>query len=163
MRIYAYIRRIYSQYWASKMTPEAAKKYESCNCLAVRQAARYLTQFYDQFLAPSGLRSTQFSILGKLMGYGPLSINALAKELVMDRTTLGRNMLPLQREGLIEIVAGTADRRTKELRLTKAGVERLRAAAPGWAQAQARFEQAFGRKRSAELRTLLDDVVASEL
>ncbi|GAB2178086.1 MarR family winged helix-turn-helix transcriptional regulator [Dongia sp. agr-C8] len=145
------------------MTPEAAMKFEQCNCLAIRQAARYLTQFYDQFLAPSGLRSTQFSILGKLRGYGPLSINALAKELVMDRTTLGRNMLPLQREGLIEIVPGTADRRTKELRLTEAGIERLRAATPGWNEAQSRFEQAFGRKRSSELRALLDDVVASEL
>jgi DNA-binding MarR family transcriptional regulator len=145
------------------MTPEAAMKFEQCNCLAIRQAARYLTQFYDQFLAPSGLRSTQFSILGKLRGYGPLSINGLAKELVMDRTTLGRNMLPLQREGLIEIVPGTADRRTKELRLTQAGIERLHAATPGWNQAQSRFEQAFGRKRSSELRALLDDVVDSEL
>jgi DNA-binding MarR family transcriptional regulator len=145
------------------MTPEAAAKFEQCNCLAVRQAARYLTQFYDQYLAPAGLRTTQFSILAKLRGYGPLSINALAKELVMDRTTLGRNMLPLEREGLIEIVPGAADRRTKELRLTQAGVERLRAAAPGWEQAQSRFEKAFGRTRSSELRALLDDVVAAEL
>ena len=145
------------------MTPEAAAKFEQCNCLAVRQAARYLTQFYDQYLAPSGLRSTQFSILGKLRGYGPLSINALAKQLVMDRTTLGRNMLPLQREGLIEIVPGAADRRTKELRLTEAGVERLNAAAPAWNQAQSQFEQAFGNKRSSELRALLNGVVTSEL
>jgi len=146
-----------------RMTPEAAAKFQQCNCLAVRQAARYLTQFYDQYLASSGLRTTQFSILAKLMGYGALSINALAKELVMDRTTLGRNMLPLEREGLIEIVPGTTDRRTKELRLTKAGQERLRAAAPGWTEAQEKFEASFGRKRSAELRGLLDQVVASEL
>jgi len=145
------------------MTPEAAAKFQQCNCLAVRQAARYLTQFYDQFLAPSGLRATQFSILGMLRGYGPLSINALAKELVMDRTTLGRNMLPLEREGLIEIVPGTTDRRMKELRLTKAGADRLRAAAPGWSAAQAKFEAAFGQKRSAELRALLEGVVASGL
>lgn len=145
------------------MTSESALKFEQCNCLAVRQAARYLTQFYDQFLAPSGLRSTQFSILGKLRGYGPLSINALAKELVMDRTTLGRNMLPLQREGLIEIAPGAADRRTKQLRLTQAGIERLRAATPGWNEAQSRFEQAFGRNRSSELRALLDDVVTAAL
>jgi DNA-binding MarR family transcriptional regulator len=145
------------------MTPDAAAKFQQCNCLAVRQAARYLTQFYDQFLASSGLRTTQFSILAKLRGFGPLSINALAKELVMDRTTLGRNMLPLEREGLIEIVPGSSDRRTKELRLTGAGVARLRAASPGWNQAQSRFEEAFGRKRSSELRGLLREVVESEL
>jgi DNA-binding MarR family transcriptional regulator len=145
------------------MTPEAAAKFQQCNCLAIRQAARYLTQFYDRFLASSGLRTTQFSILAMLRGFGPLSINALAKELVMDRTTLGRNMLPLEREGLIEIVPGSSDRRTKELRLTQVGVQRLRAASPGWDQAQSRFEEAFGRKRSSELRGLLREVVASEL
>jgi len=145
------------------MSNEAAINFEQCNCLAIRQAARYLTQFYDQFLAPSGLRTTQFSILAKLRGYGPLSINAVAKELVMDRTTLGRNMLPLEREGLIEIVPSASDRRAKKLRLTQAGVERLQAATPGWEQAQSRFERAFGRNRSSELRALLDDVVASDL
>src|SRR3954452_1479173 len=61
-----------------------------CNCLALRQAARHVTQFYDQYLASTGLRSTQFSILAKLQGLGPTTINALARELVMDRTTLGR-------------------------------------------------------------------------
>lgn len=145
------------------MTSEAAARFEQCNCLAIRQAARHLTQFYDRLLAPSGLRSTQFSILAKLKGYGPLQINALAKELVMDRTTLARNMLPLEREGLIEIVPSAADRRSKELRLTKAGVERLRDAAPAWDEAQSRFEQAFGPKQSSQLRALLGGAVAAEL
>jgi DNA-binding MarR family transcriptional regulator len=135
--------------------------FEQCNCLAVRQAARHITQFYDQFLAPAGLRTSQFSILAKLQGFGPLSINALAAELVMDRTTLGRNILPLERDGLIEITPGSSDRRTKQLRLTKAGAARLRAAAPGWKEAQARFEEVFGRKRSSELRGSLHDVVSS--
>jgi len=66
---------------------------EECNCLAVRQAARHITQFYDQFLAPSGLRTTQFSILAKLRRLGLMTINALAAEMVMDRTTLSRNIL----------------------------------------------------------------------
>lgn len=145
------------------MTPEAAAKFQQCNCLAVRQAARHLTQFYDQFLASAGLRTTQFSILAKLMGFGPLSINALAKELVMDRTTLGRNILPLEREGLIEIVPGTSDRRMKELRLTKSGVERLGAASHGWSEAQAKFEVSFGHQRSTEMRALLHQAAAAEL
>ena len=61
-----------------------------------------------------------------------MTINALAADLVMDRTTLGRNILPLQREGLIAVVKGRTDRRSKELRLTEAGAERLRAAVNGW-------------------------------
>ena len=78
-----------------------------CNCLAVRQAARRVTQFYDRFLAPSALRTTQFSILSWLSRAGPMSIHALAQAMVMDRTTLGRNILPLERG--VEIVGAFGD------------------------------------------------------
>ena len=67
---------------------------EDCNCFAVRSAARHVTQLYDQVLAPVGLRVTQFSILAKLRRRGPLTINALAEEMVMDRTTLGGTSSP---------------------------------------------------------------------
>ena len=134
-----------------------------CNCLALRQAARHVTQFYDQLLAPSGLRATQFSILAKLRRLGPLSINALAKELVMDRATLGRNILPLQREGLVAVVKGKVDRRSKELCLTDGGLARLREAVKGWTEAQTRFEATFGGARTVELRSLLHAVAASDL
>jgi DNA-binding MarR family transcriptional regulator len=131
--------------------------------LALRQASRHVTQFYDQSLASSGLRTTQFSILIRLRLAGPMTINALAKALVMDRTTLGRNILPLEREGLIDVVSGRADRRSKVLRLTKAGAARLRAARAGWTQAQAKFEAAFGGRRAAGLRALLQAVTATDL
>ena len=78
---------------------------EDCNCFAVRSAARHVTQLYDQLLAPVGLRVTQFSILAKLERKGPLTINVLADDLVMDRTTLGRNIRPLERDGLISVEA----------------------------------------------------------
>ena len=136
---------------------------EECNCLAVRQAARHITQFYDQFLTPSGLRTTQFSILAKLRLLGPMTINALAANLVMDRTTLGRNILPLERDGLIAVEKGSRDRRSKALRLTEAGAARFRAAVKGWAQAQKQFEAAFGAKRTVDLRALLHAVAATDL
>src|SRR5262249_3847201 len=126
------------------------------------QAARHVSQFYDQFLAPHELRTTQYSILARLQRRGAMSINALAAELVMDRTTLGRNILPLQREGLISIGPGREDRRSKELGLTKAGAARLRAAVDGWRRAQARFEAAVGGKRAKELRALLHDVAIND-
>ncbi len=135
----------------------------ACNCLAIRQAARRVTQFYDRCLAPTGLLSTQFSILAKIKRLGPLTISALAGELVMDRTTLGRNVLPLERDGLICVKKGSSDGRSKELHLTKAGSERFRAGMKRWAEAQARFESTIGIKRAAELRALLRAVVTSEL
>jgi DNA-binding MarR family transcriptional regulator len=136
---------------------------EMCNCHAVRAAARHVTQAYDAFLAPTGLRTSQFSILANLKRTGPLTINTLAEDMVMDRTTLGRNILPLERDGLIRIQPSGSDRRAKELHLTKAGESRLRAALKGWTAAQARFESAYGAKRAAELRAMLRAVVASEL
>ena len=134
----------------------------ACNCLALRQAARHVTQFYDQFLASCGLRTTQYSIIARLQRKGPMTINALAGELVMDRTTLGRNILPLQRDGIIDIGPGKSDRRSKELRLTDAGAARFGAALKVWAEAQAQFEAEFGVKRAKELRTLLHEVATSE-
>ena len=136
---------------------------EDCNCFAVRSAARHISQFYDQFLAPVGLRTTQFSILSKLKRRGPLTINALAKVMVMDRTTLGRNVLPLERDGLIRIEPMPSNRRAKDLRLTDAGEKRLQAATKEWMRAQAQFEARFGVRRAAELRGLLRSVVANDL
>ena len=144
------------------MTADAATGPEDCNCYAVRAAARHVSQFYDQVLAPTGLRTTQFSILSKLRRKGPLNINALAADMAMDRTTLGRNILPLQRDGLITVEPDAADRRAKALRVTKAGEKRLQAAREKWVVAQARFENVFGRRRAAELRGLLRSVVAGE-
>jgi len=145
------------------MPSDPATPSKECNCLALRQAARHVTQFYDQCLAPSGLRTTQLSILAKLKRLGPLTINALARELVMDRTTLGRTMLPLERDGLISIEDGSLDRRSKELAVTKTGTERLQRAAKLWVEAQKKFEESFGARRAADLRGLLGEVVSCEL
>jgi len=108
------------------------------------------------------LRATQYSILARLQRNGTMTISALAAELVMDRTTLGRNILPLERDGLIAVGSGKSDRRSKELRLTDRGVARFRTALKGWQEAQARFETTFGAKRAKELRTLLHQVVMYE-
>jgi DNA-binding MarR family transcriptional regulator len=135
----------------------------ACNCLALRQATRHVTQFYDQFISPLGLRATQYSILARLARRGAMTINALAAELVMDRTTLGRNIRPLQRDGLIAVGPGKSDRRSKEVQLTRVGVERFQAAQKGWTKAQAEFERAYGVKRAKVLRTLLEDVTSREL
>ena len=145
------------------MSTDASLGPNDCNCLAARQAARHITQFFFRFLVLSGLRTTQFSILARLRRLGPMTINTLAADLVMDRTTLGRNILPLERDGLITVEQGSRDRRSKELRLTKAGVARFRAARKGWTQAQRQFSAAFGAERTVDLRTLLHAVAATKL
>jgi DNA-binding MarR family transcriptional regulator len=136
---------------------------EICTCLAIRQAARHVTQFYDQHLAPCGLRTTQYSILARLRQEGRMTINRLAEVIVMDRTTLGRNILPLQRDGLIAATQGTVDRRSKELYLTDVGLERLSEARAYWAKAQAGFDAAFGSGQDSRLRALMRTVTSTEL
>jgi DNA-binding MarR family transcriptional regulator len=131
-----------------------------CNCLAIRQAARQVTQLYDRHLAPAGLRTTQFSLLARLERAGPLAINELAARMVMDRTTMGRALRPLQREGLVAIDPGR-DARTRALRLTPAGKRRLAKAVPLWRQAQDAFEASFGSTEAARLRATLARVVTA--
>jgi DNA-binding MarR family transcriptional regulator len=145
------------------MPSDTMPSAEDCNCYAVRAAARHVTQAYDQFLAPTGLRTTQFSILAKLKRRGPLTINALADDMVMDRTTVGRNILPLERDGLIRTAPSASDGRAKELHLTAAGLRRLEAAAKRWRDAQSHFDETFGAKRAAELRGLLRAVVGTDV
>jgi DNA-binding MarR family transcriptional regulator len=131
-----------------------------CNCLAVRQAARQVTQLYDMHLAQVGLRTSQYSILAKLGRLGPLSINELAALMVMDRTTTGRAVRPLERDELVAIGPGQ-DGRTRVVRLTPAGAERLQAALQKWRQAQKQFEASYGAVAAADLRAALGRVVAA--
>lgn len=140
-----------------KLSPDVDRT--SCNALALRQAARHISQIYDGHLASEGLRTTQFSVLAKLSRLGPLSINELAKSMVMDRTTLGRAIRPLERDRLLAIGAGD-DGRTRSLRLTATGETRLKAAAVKWREAQREFETAFGVRNAAELRNILQRVVS---
>jgi DNA-binding MarR family transcriptional regulator len=91
-----------------------------------------------------------------------MTINALAAEMVMDRTTLGRNILPLERGRLIADEQGSGDGRSKELQVTGAGEARFRAAMKGWVQAQQQFEAAFGA-RTADMRAFLHAVAATDL
>jgi DNA-binding MarR family transcriptional regulator len=140
--------------------PSPSLDQTECNCLALRQAARHLSQIYDGHLAPEGLRTTQYSILAKLNRLGPLSINELAKSMVMDRTTLGRAIRPLERDKLLAIGDGD-DGRTRSLKLTATGQARLKSAASRWREAQTEFETAFGAPDAAEMRSVLRRVVSA--
>ena len=125
-----------------------------CNCLALRQATRRVTQLYDQALAPIDLRATQFSLLAQVERLAPITLNELAAALVMDRATLGHNVRPLQARGLLQLKVG-ADRRRRDVSLTKAGRSRLAEGRALWRQAQQSFEAEIGRGTAATLRAML--------
>ena len=125
---------------------------EACHCMALRRAARRISQAYDEALAPAGLRATQFSVLA-LVGAGEgLAVNALAARLDLDRTTTGKNLAPLERDGLITVTVAASDRRSRNIVLTQDGRARLDQALPLWKAAQRRLEEANGKRRTRELR-----------
>lgn len=134
-----------------------------CTCFAIRRAARHLTQAYDSHLAPTGLRTTQYSLLNTLSAAGSGSLLAVARRMGLDRTTLGRNLLPLERDGLVSIAVDPHDRRGRLLTITPAGEERLAQARSCWASAQAAFEARYGAAETHRLHATLDTVVRLEL
>jgi len=141
------------------MTSRAPSNDPLCNCLALRQASRYITGVYDQVLSEAGLRVTQFSILYTLLGLGPMTVNQMSTQLVMDRTTLTRNLKPLERDALVITGPSEHDKRERVIGLTPAGKAKVKAVLPLWRRAQQTFEQNFGSERAVELRALLRAVV----
>jgi DNA-binding MarR family transcriptional regulator len=126
----------------------------ACACANLRKAARAVTQVFDEALAPSGLRVTQFTLLVTNTLAGESTINELAERMAMDRTTLSRNLKPLVRGGLLEMRPGE-DGRTRLVRLTPAGEHALEEAYPLWQRAQQETVSALGEERH---EALLGDV-----
>ena len=133
----------------------------ACNCSALRQAARHATRMYDDALAPTGLGLNQFSILARIDRCGPTDLGDLARRLVMDRSTLGHLLRPLQARGLLTLQASACDKRRRLIALTGEGAALLRQAQPHWLRAQNRFEDAFGQPDASHLRSILARLVAT--
>ena len=131
---------------------------ETCNCTALRQTTRHVTRLYDDAMAPAGIGVNQYSILVRLDRFGPLAIQPLADMLVMDRSTLGHLVRPLETRGLVRLALSEKDRRSRVLTLQPVGKALLEEARPLWAKAQARFETAFGTHVASDLRTVLKRV-----
>jgi hypothetical protein len=126
-----------------------------CTCFRVRRAARRVTQIYSRHLAPSGLKISQFSLLGNILGQGPVTIGRLSELLSTDRTTLTRNLSPLLKQALVERAA-SGDRRRHELVATPAGRALFKRALPLWAAAEEEVRAAMGPHLTAELQGAID-------
>jgi DNA-binding MarR family transcriptional regulator len=131
-----------------------------CYGTALRKASRRVTALYDETLAPSGLRSTQFAILAEIIDRddGPPTLNQLADDLVLDRSGLGHSLRPLEREGLIRLEKSSGDRRSTLVALTDQGRERYAYALTLWQRAQDRYASAVGETRANELRRRLIEI-----
>ena len=133
---------------------EAPKK--RCSCFLLRKLTRRVTQAYDAALAEAGLTITQYSLLAHLARGEGASVSALAARTGMDRTTLIRNLKPLEAAGWVRYGERRAGK-PAALELSPAGRARLRAAVPAWERAQGEFESLLGAKRVAGLHALIDE------
>lgn len=136
---------------------QLAEMARTCACFNFRKASRSVTQLFDQILAPTGLRSTQLVILITNQLLGPSSIARLARELVMDRSTLTRNLKPLMNSGLMRFTQEGG--KQKSVAVTIDGQAALLRAAPYWSQAQSQLVAHFGTEAWNRIMTDLNAIV----
>jgi len=148
---------------AAEREPERellAAALDSCACFQLRRASRAVTQLYDAALAPVGLRSTQFVMLALIRVEAPVRRDELAAQLGMERTTLVRNLKPLEAMGLLESVREPGERASR-VRLTAAGRRKVAQAVPLWEQVQGAFTSQMGTSRWETLRRRLKDAASA--
>jgi DNA-binding MarR family transcriptional regulator len=133
-----------------------------CNGAALRKAGRRLSQLYDEILAPSGLLLSQHSILAHIDRAKTPTMGDLARDMVLDRSALSHNLKPLERDGFVTLQIDQDDRRSRRITLTVAGRRKLAETKALWAQAQQRFESAYGAQKAAGLRKLLGEIYTDD-
>ena len=134
-------------------------KPSGCTCMRLRKASRRVSQIYDRSLEAAGMTVTQYGLLGHLATFDGIGIGALAEKLIMDPTTLTRNLRPLERQGFVAIKADRRDKRTRCLHLTASGRRAFDNAKPAWARAQRHIEEALGEAETPALNAALDRVL----
>lgn len=133
---------------------------QNCVCFNLRRVTRIVTQFFDAEMRRQGIRSTQGTILSALHGAGTSTMAELGEFLGMERTTLLRNLRPLQRDGFVSIDGG-GHGGPVELSLTAKGRKQIEKIAPAWETAQRTAVQVLGEERWTALIADIDKVAAA--
>ena len=136
--------------------PDTAASSKGCTNLKLRQLSRLVSRHYEAFLAPAGLRGTQYSLLSHVVTLGPLRLGELAKVMQMDASTLSRNLQPLLDRGLARVDVGE-DERSRVVQATAEGQALRRESQQAWKRAQLALNQKLGVQRVAALHALIDE------
>tara|TARA_R110002094_G_scaffold71252_14_gene79846 strand:- start:368 stop:817 length:450 start_codon:yes stop_codon:yes gene_type:complete len=129
----------------------------NCACNKLRMASRKVTRMYDEAMRPMGITPTQFTLLAVVGGSDTVTLTELAELLGMERTTLLRNLKPLEREELIAVSA-EGYRRARSVQLSDKGVSVLSEALPLWRNAQAILKKQLGADIWNQLQIDLTEV-----
>lgn len=149
-----------------EMTDLASKANEiatRCACMKARKTARSFTRLYDEHLRPVGIQASQLTVLVAVARFGERGapFGALADAIGMDRSTLTRNLPPLEREGLLRVARDPDDARRRVVILTRAGEHTIERAHPFWQRAQEALAESLGARATAELAAQLEHAVDS--
>lgn len=129
---------------------------QGCTNLKLRQLSRAVTRHYDAYVAPLGLKNTQYSLLSHVVKLGPLRPGDLARRMRLEASTLTRNLQPLVAQGWLTLGPGD-DARSRLVDATEAGRAKRAEAQRAWKQAQIALNERLGAERVAALHTLIDD------
>lgn len=142
---------------ANKPAGSSAAGPQGCTNLKLRQLGRMVGRHYETFVAPTGLKGTQYSLLSHVVKLGPLRAGELAAAMQLDASTLTRNLQPLLRDGLLAMQPDPGDARGRLVVATPAGHELRAKAQRAWKQAQLALNDKLGVERVAALHALLDE------
>jgi len=138
---------------------QCAEIGKACVCGNLRKASRLISQIYDEFLKPSGLKATQSALLMTIKSFERATISKLAKWTIMDRTTVTRNLKVLEKKGLVKIQLGE-DQRKKVVTITDKGIDVLLSGYPFWEEAQHHVAEIIGEDKSNHIVKELSDMVS---
>jgi len=145
---------------ATETPPPAAASPHGCTNLKLRQLSRAVTRHYDAYVAATGLKITQYSLLSHVVLLGPIKPSELAARMRLDASTLTRNLQPLQAQGWLTQGPGE-DARSRLIAATEAGRDKRAEAQRAWKQAQLALNARLGPEQVAALHHLIDDCLAA--
>ena len=128
---------------------------QSCACAHIRKSARTVTQAYEKKMSQAGLKVTQYYMLVNIARHQKLSISELGEMLLLEQSTVTRNVTILKKEGYVSIAQDSNDARIKSVSITDQGLQKIEEATPYWLQIQDKFEKKIGKEQYQELLKLL--------
>ncbi len=126
----------------------------------LQQVARAVSRVYAEEMRSCGVKRSPFNILAVLMHTESITLSDFAERLLMERTTLSRNLKPLVKQGYVSVILSASDARVREISLTREGIKKFREALGLWRKAQEKLLRVYGeenwRKLEASLHKLRD-------
>lgn len=130
-----------------------------CTCFNLKKATRVVQNLFDEAFRTIGIKGTQFTVLSHIFSYGPITLTKLAEIMLLDRTTLARNLSPLEKKGFIEINPGN-DLRTRYIDITEKGRKVLSEALPLWEKTQERIKNDLGKEKWESMLSNISELIS---